>query len=215
MFFKTRVRILSKAMAACFLLGILFMPSVTHASFFNFDFDFNDLVSIGSAYTTHLFLHEMGHQIVADDVGAEDHRMHFFTSKNGRFYPGVSFYKSIPEESRLPYAAGGERMACNTFEFALQSYRRNPTTFNKALMFFSNVDFFAYTLLANYVYPENDMYDPNIIREETGISKGTLLSFVTAKMLLNTYRIFDEDFPLIPSIEVDKKRVFFMLRYEF
>ena len=24
----------------------------------------------------------------------------------------------------------------------------------------------------NYVYPDNDMYDPNLIREETGLSKG-------------------------------------------
>jgi hypothetical protein len=214
MFFKTRVRIFSKAIAACFLFGVLLMPNVTHASDFSFNFDFSDLASIGSAYTMHIFLHEMGHQIVADDVGAEAHRMSFFTSQNGKFYPGVSLYKSIPEESKLPYAAGGERMAGYTFEYALQSYRQNPTTFNKALMFFSNVDFLAYTLLANYVYPDNDMYDPNIIREETGIGKEILLSFAAAKMLLNTYRIFDEDVPFVPVIEVDKHSVFFMLRFD-
>jgi hypothetical protein len=184
------------------------VPSVTHASFFNFDFDFNDLVSVGSGYTTQIFLQALGHQIEAGEVGAVSHQMHFFTSKNGNFYPGVSYYKSIPEESMLPYAAGGERMACHTFEYALQSYRQNPTTFNKALMFFSNMDFFAYTLLANYVYPDNDMYDPNIIRKETGMPKGMILSFATAKMILNTYRIFDEDFPLVPVIEVIKKGPF-------
>ena len=215
MILKTRIKIFPKVIAACFLLGILFMPNVTHASFFGINFDFNDLASIGSAYTTHIFFHELGHQIVADDVGADSHRMNFFTSKNGTFYPGVSLYKSIPEESKLPYAVGGERMAGNTFEYALQSYRQNPTTFNKALMFFSNVDFFAYTVLANYIDPDNDMYDPNIVREETGINKGMLLSFAAAKMLLNTYRIFDEDFPFIPVIEVDKDSAFFMLRYNF
>lgn len=215
MIFKIKVKILPKAIAACFLFGILLMPNVTHASFFNFSFDINDLASIGSAYTMHIFLHEMGHQIVADDVGAISHRMNFFTSKNGTFYPGVSLYQSIPEESKLPYAAGGERMAGYTFEYALQSYRNNPTTFNKALMFFSNVDFFAYTLMANYVYPDNDMYDPTIIREETGMSKGMLLSFATAKMLLNAYRIFDEDFPFVPVIKVDKDSAFFMLRFDF
>jgi hypothetical protein len=157
----------------------------------------------------------MGHQIVADDVGAKSHRMSFFTSQNGKFYPGVSLYKSIPEESKLPYAAGGERMAGYTFEYALQSYRQNPTTFNKALMFFSNVDFLAYTVMANYVYPDNDMYDPNIIREETGVGKEILLSFAAAKMLINTYRIFDEDVPFSPVIEVDKHSVFLKLRFNF
>ena len=213
--FESRGRFLSKAIAACFLFGILLMPNVTHASFFNLNFDFSDLASIGSAYTTHIFLHEMGHQIVADDVGAESHRMNFFTSQNGKFYPGVSLYKSIPAESKLPYAAGGERMAGYTFEYALQSYHQNPTTFNKALMFFRNVDFLTYTLMANYIYPDNDMYDPNIIREETGIGKEILLSFAAAKMLLNTYRIFDEDVPFVPVIEVDKHSVFFMLRFDF
>ena len=188
---------------------------MAHAFLFDFKLNFNDLASIGAAYSMHIFLHEMGHQIVADDVGADDHRMNFFTSKNGKFYPGVSFYKSIPEESILPYAVGGERMAGNTFEYALQSYRRNPTMFNKALMFFSNMDFFAYTIMANYVDPDNDLYDPNIIREETGMSKEMLLGFATAKMLLNTYRIFDEDFPLIPVIQVDKDSAFFLLRYNF
>ena len=215
MIFQTKITIIPKAIAACFLFGVLLMPNVTHASDFSFNFDFSDLASIGSAYTMHIFLHEMGHQIVADDVGAESHRMNFFTSQNGKFYPGVSLYKSIPEESKLPYAAGGDRMAGYTFEYALQSYRQNPTTFNKALMFFSNVDFFTYTLMANYIYPDNDMYDPNIIREETGISKEMLLSFAAAKMLLNTYRIFDEDFPFVPLIEVNKDSAFFMLRFDF
>jgi hypothetical protein len=215
MIFISRIRIHSRAIAACFLFGILFMPNVTHASFFDFDFGLNDLASIGSAYSMHLFLHEMGHQIVADDVGAKSHRMSFFTSQNGKFYPGVSLYKSIPEESKLPYAAGGERMAGYTFEYALQSYRQNPTTFNKALMFFSNVDFLAYTVMANYVYPDNNRYDPNIIREETGIGKEILLSFAAAKMLINTYRIFDEDVPFSPVIEVDKHSVFLKLRFNF
>jgi hypothetical protein len=115
----------------------------------------------------------------------------------------------------LPYAAGGDRMAGYTFEYALQSYRQNPTTFNKALMVFSNVDFLTYTLMANYIYPDNDMYDPNIIREETGIGKEILLSFAAAKMLLNAYRIFDEDVPFVPVIEVDKHSVFFKLRFDF
>ena len=177
--------------------------------------DSTDVVSIGAAYTTHLFFHEMGHQVVAEDVGADSPKMHFFAVKDGKLYPGLSTYKNIPKESKLPYAVGGDRMAGYTFEYALQSYHRNPSTYNKALMFFSCADFFAYTLLANYVHPENDMYDPNLIREETGLSKELLLSLVMAKSLMNTYRVFNENANFTPIIRVDKDSAAFMLRFEF
>ena len=177
--------------------------------------DSKDVVSIGAAYTTHLFFHEMGHQVVAEEVGADSPKISFFTRKNGRFYPGLSTYKNIPRESKLPYAVGGDRMAGYTFEYALQSYHRNPSTYNKALMFFSCADFFAYTLLANYVHPENDMYDPNLIREETGLSKELLLSLVMAKSLMNTYRVFNKNANFTPIIRVDKDSAAFMIRFSF
>ena len=177
--------------------------------------DSKDVVSIGAAYTTHLFFHEMGHQVVAEDVGADSPKMHFFAVKDGKLYPGLSTYKNIPKESKLPYAVGGDRMAGYTFEYALQSYHRNPSTYNKALMFFSCADFFAYTLLANYVHPENDMYDPNLIREETGLSKELLLSLVMAKSLMNTYRVFNENANFTPIIRVDKDSAALLLRFSF
>jgi len=177
--------------------------------------DSKDVVSIGAAYTTHLFFHEMGHQVVAEEVGADSPKISFFTRKNGRFYPGLSTYKNIPRESKLPYAVGGDRMAGYTFEYALQSYHRNPSTYNKALMFFSCADFFAYTLLANYVHPDNDMYDPNLIREETGLSKELLLSLVMAKSLMNTYRVFNKNANFTPIIRVDKDSATFVVRFEF
>ena len=177
--------------------------------------DSKDVASIGAAYTTHLFFHEMGHQVVAEEVGADSPKISFFTRKNGRFYPGLSTYKNIPRESKLPYAVGGDRMTGYTFEYALQSYHRNPSTYNKALLFFSCADFFAYTLLANYVHPENDMYDPNLIREETGLSKELLLSLVMAKSLMNTYRVFNENANFTPIIRVDKDSATFVVRFEF
>jgi len=175
----------------------------------------NDAASIGAAYTTHLFFHEMGHQVVAEEVGADSPKMHFFAVKDGKLYPGLSTYKNIPKESKLPYAVGGDRMAGYTFEYGLQSYHRNPSTYNKALMFFSCADFFAYTLLANYVHPDNDMYDPNLIREETGLSKELLLSLVMAKSLMNTYRVFNENANFTPIIRVDKDSAAFVIRFEF
>jgi len=42
-----------------------------------------DLSSLGLAYSTHIFVHELGHQVVADDMGAEDHNISFLTKRNG------------------------------------------------------------------------------------------------------------------------------------
>jgi hypothetical protein len=178
-------------------------------------FGFRDVASISAAYMTHLSLHELGHHVVAEEVGADAPHISFFTRRNGRFYPGLSTYKNIPEQSKLPYAAGGERMAGFTFNYALDSYRYQPTTFNKALLFFSCADFFIYTLLGNYVHPENDLYDPNLIRQETGLSKGELLSIVAVKSLLNAYRIVNEDARFFPMIAVDNKSAAFLIGFRF
>lgn len=178
-------------------------------------FEFNDAVAIGAAYMTHLGMHEVGHQVVAEDVGADTPRMKFFTRNNGKIYPGLSTYKNIPRESKLPYAVGGERMAGYTFEYALNSYHHQPTTYNKALIFFSCADFVMYTLLANYVHPDDGMYDPNLIRAESGLSKGTLLSLVAAKSLLNTYRVFNKDAKVFPVVAVTKEAAALMLGFRF
>ena len=101
----------STMMGTGLILCVLFLFSAPDA----IAFDFKDAASIGAAYTTHLFLHEVGHQVVAEEVGADSPKMSLFTRKNGRFYPGLSTYKNIPRESKLPYAVGGERMAGFTF----------------------------------------------------------------------------------------------------
>ncbi len=88
-----------------FALCVLFMPTPPGA----LAFDFKDVTSIGAVYTTHLFFHEMGHQVVAEEVGADSPQIGFLTRKNGRFYLGLSTYQDIPKESKLPYAVGGER----------------------------------------------------------------------------------------------------------
>ena len=204
---KIRPVVIARGLMVC----LFFVPQAERA----YAFDFEDAAAIGAAYTTHLFMHEMGHQVVAEEAGADSPQMSFFTWKGGNFYPGLSTCKNIPQESKLSYAVGGERMAGFTFEYALQSYRREPTTYNKALMFFSCADFLAYTLLANYVNPENDMYDPNLIRQETGLSKEVLLSLVMAKSFLNAYRVMNPDARVIPMIWVDKESAALMLRIPF
>ena len=197
------------------VVGLLIWLFLMNTGRISYAFGFRDVASIGAAYMTHLSLHELGHHVVAQEVGADAPQISFFTRRNGSFYPGLSTYKNIPEESKLPYAVGGERMAGFTFNYALDSYRYNPTTYNRALLFFSCADFFVYTLLGNYVHPENDLYDPNLIREETGLSKGTLLSLVAVKTALNAYRIVNEDARLFPMIWVDDKSAAFMIGFRF
>ena len=198
----------------CLVICLLLTSVCKDASAFNLNESVKGIASIAAAYSTHLFFHEMGHQVVADDVGAKNHKISFFTTKNGNFYPGLSTYQSIPEESLLPYAAGGDRMAGYTFEFALESYRHKPTAFNKALMLFSCADFLVYTVMANYLKPDHDMYDPNIIRAETGCSKEILLGMVTAKTLLNAYRIFDKDVYFAPCIWADRHSAGLMIKFK-
>jgi len=65
------------------------------------------------------------------------------------------------------------------------------------------------------VHPENDLYDPNLIREETGLSKGALLSLVAVKTFINAYRIVNEDARLFPMIWVDDKSAAFMIGFRF
>jgi hypothetical protein len=178
-------------------------------------FELLDVFSVGAAYTTHLFLHELGHQVVADEVEAKSHRIGFFTRKDGKFYPGISQYERIPTESKLPYALGGERMAGFTFEYALDSYRREPSSFNMALMFFSNFDFLAYSFLATYVSPDNPYYDPNLIRTEAHLSKTALVSMAAIKTLLNAYKIMDKKATFCPSILLDKDSAVFAICFEF
>ncbi len=190
---------------------LVFMPSGKMA----FAFDYTDIAAVGAAYLTHLGLHEIGHNVVAGEVGGDSNQMNFFKTENGNFFLGYSSSEGIPEESKLPYSIGGERMAGITFEYALQSYRKKPTTYNKALMFFSGTDFLWYTLYAYYVSPGNDSHDPNFIKEEMGCSKEALLSFAISKALLNTYRMYNEDANFVPMIALDKNSAVFLIRFSF
>ena len=63
--------------------------------------------------------------------------------------------------------------------------------------------------------PENELYDPNLIREETGLSKGALLSIVAVKTVVNAYRVVDQDARLFPMIWVDDKSAAFMIGFRF
>ncbi len=193
-----------------YLLLLVVIPTPTAWSF-----NVSDIFEIGSAYITHLTLHELGHQLVADEVGVTNHKISFFTQRKGEFYLGLSTYDSIPRESRLPYAMGGERMNSISFEYNIEAYRYHPTTFNKAMLFFDTMGFLGYTLLANYVNPDNHCYDPTLIREETGMSKEILLSFVLTKTTMNVWRIFNPETRWSPVIDSNEDSIWFQLKYRF
>ena len=72
-----------------------------------------------------------------------------------------------------------------------------------------------YTLVANYIHPEGNMYDPNFIREEIAYSKEVLLSLVLAKSLLNTYRVMNQDAKFVPMIWLDKKSAALFYAFHF
>jgi len=177
--------------------------------------EFEDIIDIGAAYITHLTSHEMGHQFAAVEVGAKGSDLSILTTSNDNFYLMLSTYKTIPLESTLTYAIAGEKMSGVTFEHALASYREMPTTYNKALMFFTTANFVAYTVIANYMFPDADMYDPNVIRKETGISKEALLGLVLTKSLINVYRIYNEDFNMLPMIETTKNSAALVFKFSF
>ena len=70
-------------------------------------FSIKDVVDIGSAYMTHLVMHEIGLEVVAIEGGVEANPLNFFTRKNGQFYSGLATYDSMPEKSLRPYATAG------------------------------------------------------------------------------------------------------------
>lgn len=180
----------------------------------SYAFEFKDVTSIGVAYITNVFLHEVGHQVVANDVDADSPKMSFLTHRNGKFYPGLFTCKDVSKESILPLAAGGERMTNFTFEYALESYRHKPTTFNKGLLFFACTDFLINTIRGN-IHHEDDTFDSNIIRAETGLKKGELLWLAMVKSLINTYRVFNRDANFTPIIQVDRDSAALMICFHF
>lgn len=163
-----------------------------------------DVFQFGSAFLTNLVVHEFGHEVVANNVGARGSQLSFFQSQDDSFFLGTSTVEEIDDNSRLPYHMGGEFFADITFEHALKSYRENPTTYNKSLLFFSGMDFAWYCMYAYYVTDENSYYDPVSVQEETGLSRDTIFSIVLAKTMINAYRVYSSQDRVVPYFTVDR-----------
>ncbi len=172
-------------------------------------------VHVGLAFATHVFLHEMGHDAVADYVGARGRSLKFLTTNDGQFFLASSTVREIDDNARLPYHMGGEFAADLTFEYALQSYRREPTLYNRSLMFFSGTDLLFYSLYAFYMSDGHGNLDPVAISENSGISEEAIISVAIAKTMINAYRIYSGNDTVVPYFTVDEDSAILNLRVLF
>lgn len=175
----------------------------------------SDFAKIGLAFLTNLAVHETGHAAVASYVGANGIDLQFMTKKDDKFFLGLSHVEHIDEKSRLPYSMGGEFAVSYTFEYALSDYRQNPTTYNKALMFFSGTDFLWYSIYAFYLTDGDPAFDPTAIANITGLSKGTIVGVALTQSLINAYRIHSGNDNIAPYFTLDKYSAVFNVRFIF
>lgn len=175
-----------------------------------------DLLQISMAFVTNLAIHESGHFIIAEGVGAQGNRLNFFSNKEGSFFLGLSTVKTIDEKSKLPYILAGEIATGFTFEIAHNRYRSNPTTYNRSLLFFSGTEFLWYCIYAFYVAPSWDTRnDPVGISQETGLDPEIILGIAATQTVLNAYRVFSGQDHVLPYFIFDRESVSFLVGIRF
>jgi len=189
-----------------------------------FDFELSEVlkgarrghfVDIGTAFATNVIIHELGHDIVADHVGAQGSHLSFLQSKNGQFFFASSTVQSIDATARLPYSMGGEFASDFTFEYALGSYRKDPTLYNRSLMFFSGTEMLWYSLYAFYLSSGNDNLDPIAVTKYGGVSREAVLGVALAKTAMNAYRIYSGKDTVVPHFTITDDSVTLNLTMAF
>lgn len=168
-----------------------------------------------SAFLTNFFVHEMGHVVVGDHVGAEGMKLKFLTTRNGKFFLGSNTVGEIDPDSMLPYVMGGAWATDYTFEYALQSYRTDPNVYNRSLLLFSGMEFLWYSLYSFYLSEGHGHYDPVSVSRETGISKDIIFLAALVKTAINAYRVHSGNDTVIPHFTVDRHSAVLNLRVNF
>ena len=174
-----------------------------------------DIIQVGSAFATNLTVHEYGHAIVGSSVGAEGISVSFLSKRKNNLFLGYTSTSKIDDNAYPSFALGGEIGVNMSFEYALHRFRKEPTTYNKALLFFSGTDFLWYTVYTFYFNEDNPDSDPNILHRETGISKDTLLVAAVTQSLLNGYRVFSGSDTVIPYMTFDREAIGFHIKVSF
>lgn len=169
----------------------------------------------GAAVVSNFVLHEAGHAVVAEYAGAQGTRYSFFTRQNNQFFIGLATYRSMDERSGVPFSMGGEVASDITFEYALESYRRNPTVYDKALLLMSGTDLLRYCVYAFYLTDGHPYYDPVAVSRQTGISRNVIFSVALAKTMIDAYRVYSGRDFVIPYFTVDKYSAVFNLSKTF
>ena len=174
-----------------------------------------NLLTIPLGYFISLSIHELGHAVVASNVGAEGISFTLPDFKNRDFLGATTKVDKINKESVLPYAMGGEIGADYTFEFALSQYRQKPTLLNKSMLFFSGTDFLKYSIYSLYVDKDNEFADPSIVMEETNFNRNVILSLALIKTAINYNRVVSNNDIIIPYFTYDNNSVAFNISYKF
>jgi hypothetical protein len=173
------------------------------------------VMDVLSAFLTTLAVHEFGHIVVADYVGATGVKATFFKKQGNTFFLGTTTVKEIDDKSKLPLYMGGGMASDLTFEHALHSYRNKPTLYNRSLIFFSAMDLLWYSAYSFYFSDGHQYFDPSSIAKETGISKDMLFSVVVAKTAMNAYRVYSGDDRIVPYFTVDNNSAFLNISVMF
>ena len=174
-----------------------------------------DIIQVGSAFATNLTVHEYGHAIVGSSVGAEGISVSFLSKRKNNLFLGYTSTSKIDDKAYPSFSLGGEIGVNMSLEYALHRFRKEPTTYNKALLFFSGTDFLWYTVYTFYFNEDNPDSDPNILHRETGISKDTLLVAAVTQSLLNGYRVFSGSDTVIPYMTFDREAIGFHIKVSF
>jgi len=175
-----------------------------------------DLLPITMAFLTNLAIHESGHFIIAESLGAQENTLDFFSRKEGSFFLGLSTVRSIDEKARVPYIMGGEVATSLSFEVTLHRYRVSPTLYNRALLFFNGTEFLWYSIYAFYFENANDSrHDPVAIVHETGLRPEMILVIATTQAALNVYRVYSGQDRLIPYFTFDQRSASFWIGVRF
>ncbi|MCC7202556.1 MAG: hypothetical protein IT393_07860 [Nitrospirae bacterium] len=180
-----------------------------------YEAEVKDIVQIGSAFATNLTVHEYGHAIVGSSVGAEGISVSFMSKRKNNLFLGYTSTKRIDDDAYPSFALGGEIGANMSFEYALYKFRKAPTTYNRALLFFSGTDFLWYSVYAFYFNEDNPDSDPNILHRETGISKDAILAAAITQSVLNGYRVYAGSDTVVPYMTFSSDSIGFHLRVSF
>ena len=180
-----------------------------------FEPEIQEIIQIGTAFVTNLTVHEYGHAIVGSSVGAEGISVSFMSKQKNNLFLGYTSTRKIDDNAYPSFALGGEIGANMSFEYALYRFRKQPSAYNKALLFFSGTDFLWYTVYTYYFNEDNPEADPNILHRETGISKDAILAAALSQSLLNGYRVVSGEDKVIPYFTFSKDSIGFHVKVPF